>query len=106
MLKRISELDSSNKFALELEEEEKEDPIQVEISEVSFTGGITINYSRDVETRQVLNDLPKEIIDIDFLSTEKGGGQAMSFEFTSSSSKQLTLSLQFTRPTEVSQGEG
>ena len=52
MLKRISELDSSNKFAIELEEEEeKEDPIQVEISEVSFTGGITINYSRVVETR-------------------------------------------------------
>ena len=48
MLKRIQELDAEDQIVVEQEKEEKEDPIQVEISEVSFTGGITINYSRDV----------------------------------------------------------
>ena len=88
-----------------IEEEEKKEELQVEISEVSFTGSVKINYSKPVVSRSVLNDLPEEILKIDFLS-EAESKQTMSFNFTEFESTTLTLQISFSSPTEVSQGEG
>ena len=87
-------------------EEEEEDPLQVEISDVTFTGAVTINYSRPVEAREILNELPEEIIAIEFVTegTEEIK-QEMSYEFTNMEPTQLTMQIKFSNPTEVSQGE-
>ena len=39
----------------------------MQISEVSFTGQVTVRYNKSVVDRTVLNDLPPEILDIQLL---------------------------------------
>ena len=50
---------------------------------------MSIKYSRPVQTRQVLNDLPKDILKIEFLGEQSD--QEMDFEFTAFTDQELSL---------------
>ena len=64
------------------EEEVEENVLQVEISEVTFTGGVTINYSRPVVTRTILNELPESILAIEYQTEVEDIIQEMTYNFT------------------------
>ena len=98
--KRLEELSDEAEEA-----EEQEEVLQIEISEVTFTGGVTIIYSQPVVTRTIMNELPDNILTIQFLTEVEESSQQMTYNFTSFDPLRLSLQIQFSNPIEVSQGQ-
>ena len=53
------------------EEETGEMPLNIAITDISNNGEVTIDYSKPVMQRSVVNDLPKGIINVEYICNEK-----------------------------------
>ena len=53
------------------EEETGEMTLHIAITDISNNGEVTIDYSKPVMQRSIVNDLPKGIINVEYICNEK-----------------------------------